>query len=74
MTNEELKITITSLLANATFDEGGEWLNVNADAASWKAFAQQLRNENHLSFNEVSSQFGGESKTGCSQTGSGNRK
>ena len=50
MTNEELKITITSLLANTTFEEGGEWLNVNADAASWKVFAQQLRNENNLSF------------------------
>lgn len=50
MTNEELKITITSLLATATFDEGGEWLNVNADAAGWKAFAQQLRNDNNLSF------------------------
>jgi NADH:ubiquinone oxidoreductase subunit C len=50
MTNEELKITITSLLANATFDEGGEWLNINVDAAGWKAFAQQLRNDNNLSF------------------------
>jgi NADH:ubiquinone oxidoreductase subunit C len=50
MTNEELKITITSLLANATFEEGGEWLNVNVEAANWKSFAQQLRNENNLFF------------------------
>ena len=50
MTNEELKITITSLLANATFDEGGEWLNVNIEAADWKQFAQQLRNNNNLFF------------------------
>jgi len=50
MTNEELKITITSLLANATFDEGGEWLNVNVEAADWKQFAQQLRYDDHLFF------------------------
>ena len=50
MTNEELKITITSLLANATFDEGGEWPNVNIEAADWKQFAQQLRNDNNLFF------------------------
>jgi NADH-quinone oxidoreductase subunit C len=50
MTNEELKITITSLLANTTFDEGGEWLNVNVEAADWKQFAQQLRNEDNLFF------------------------
>ena len=50
MTNEELKITITSLLANATFEEGGEWLNVNVEAADWKQFAQQLRNDNNLFF------------------------
>jgi len=50
MTNEELKITITSLFATATFDEGGEWLNVNVEVAEWKSFAQQLRNNDHLSF------------------------
>jgi len=50
MTNEELKITITSLPATATFDEGGEWLNVNVEVAEWKSFAQQLRNNDHLSF------------------------
>ena len=50
MTNEELKIAITSLLANATFDVGGEWLNVNMEAADWKQFAQQLRNDNNLFF------------------------
>ena len=50
MTNEELKITITSLLDNATFDEGGEWLNVNVEVKNWKPFAQQLRNDDNLFF------------------------
>ena len=50
MTNEELKLTITSLLATATFDEGGEWLNANVEVAEWKSFAQQLRNDTNLSF------------------------
>jgi NADH-quinone oxidoreductase subunit C len=50
MTNEELKIKITNLLANASFEEGGEWLNVNVDAADWKSFAHQLRYEDDLFF------------------------
>jgi len=50
MTNEELKITISSLLANAVFDETGEWLTVNVEVADWKNFAQQLRSNSHLSF------------------------
>jgi len=50
MTNEELKIKITSLLATATFDEGGEWLNIQVEAADWKQFAQQLRKEDDLFF------------------------
>ena len=50
MTKEELKTTITSLLANATFEEGGEWLNINIEAADWKQFAQQLRKDDNLFF------------------------
>ena len=50
MTNEELKKTITTLLPNAIFEEGGEWLNINVDEAKWKQFAQQLRNEQDLFF------------------------
>ena len=50
MTNEELKKTITTLLPNAIFEEGGEWLNINVDEAEWKQFAQQLRNEQDLFF------------------------
>ena len=50
MTNEELKIKITTLLATATFEEGGEWLNVNVDAADWKLLAHHLRYEDDLFF------------------------
>ena len=32
MTKEELKIKLTELLPTATFDERGEWLNINIDA------------------------------------------
>ena len=50
MTNEALKIKITSLLATATFEEGGEWINVNIDAADFKSFVQQLRYDEELFF------------------------
>jgi len=50
MTNEELKLKITTLLPNAVFEEGAEWVNVNVDAADFKRFAQQLRSEDDLFF------------------------
>ena len=50
MTNEELKIKITSLISPATFEEGSEWVNVNIDAADFKAFLQQLRYDEELFF------------------------
>ncbi len=50
MTSEELKIKINELLPSATFEEGGEFLNINAEANDWLAFAQQLRNDEALFF------------------------
>jgi NADH-quinone oxidoreductase subunit C len=50
MTNEELKTRITELLASATFEEGGEWINVNIDPKDLVPFVQQLRNDNSLQF------------------------
>ena len=50
MGNEELKTTITGLLPSATFDEGGEWLNINVEPKDWLPFAQQLRNNDSLIF------------------------
>ena len=48
---EDLKTWITELLPAATFEEGGEWLNVHVEASAWPAFATQLRNEESLLFN-----------------------
>lgn len=50
MTNEELKLKITTLLPNAGFEEGGEWVNVNVEAADFKRFAQALRYTDDLFF------------------------
>ncbi|HQW44635.1 MAG TPA: hypothetical protein PLX74_10670, partial [Chitinophagaceae bacterium] len=50
MLNEELKAKITELLPAATFDEGGEWLNINIEPKDWLPLAQQLRNDNSLFF------------------------
>lgn len=50
MTNEELKIKITELLPEATFDEGGEWISVNVEPQSWLSFARQLRSDDALYF------------------------
>lgn len=50
MNNEELKTKFTELLPAATFDETGEWLNINVEAADWLSFAEKLRNEDSLFF------------------------
>ena len=51
MITDELKIKITELLPGSTFDEGGEWLNINIEPKDWLALAQQLRNDIALHFN-----------------------
>lgn len=50
MSNEELKTKINELLAAATFDETGEWLNIAVDHKDWLPFAQNLRKEESLQF------------------------
>lgn len=50
MSAEELKIKIAELLPNATFEEGGEWLNITINPKEWLPLAQQLRNDNALYF------------------------
>lgn len=50
MNAEELKIKITELLPSASFEEGGEWLNVNIEAGSLLSFMKQLRNDKLLNF------------------------
>jgi NADH:ubiquinone oxidoreductase subunit C len=50
MTTEELKIKITELQPAATFEEGGEWLNINIESKDWLSLSMQLRNETSLFF------------------------
>ena len=50
MTNEELKIKITELLPEATFDESGEWITLNMEPQSWLSVARQLRSDDALYF------------------------
>ena len=50
MVTEELKTKITELLPAATFEEGGEWLNIIVDSKDWLSLAQQLRNDDQLNF------------------------
>jgi len=51
MLTEELKAKITELLPVASFEEGGEWLNINIDPKDWLPLAHQLYNEASLNFN-----------------------
>ena len=50
MVTEELKTKIAELLPAATFEEGGEWLNIIVDSKDWLSLAQQLRNDDQLYF------------------------
>ncbi|MEP7166094.1 MAG: NADH-quinone oxidoreductase subunit C [Ferruginibacter sp.] len=51
MNNEELKTKLTELLPAATFEEGGEWLNINIEPKDWPAIAEKLRYDETLFFN-----------------------
>lgn len=50
MLDEELKIKIIELLPSATFEEGGEWININVEVNDWLPFAEKLRHEGTLYF------------------------
>ena len=50
MNKEELKIKLTELLPTATFDESGEWLNMNIAAGDLLTVAELLRNNPELNF------------------------
>ena len=50
MTKEELKIKLTELIPTATFDESGEWLNINMATADFLSAAEIFRNKVELSF------------------------
>ena len=51
MLNEELKTRISELNPSVTYEEGGEWLNINTESGDWLSIAQQLRNDESLFFN-----------------------
>lgn len=50
MTNEELKIKLTAFFPSATFDESGEWLNMNISAIDLPATTNILRHDPVLNF------------------------
>ena len=50
MRNEDLKIKISELLPTVSFEEGGEWLNINLEANDWLPFAKQMHNKEALFF------------------------
>ena len=50
MTKEELKIKLTESIPTATFDEGGEWLNIIITPGDLLASADILRNKPELNF------------------------
>ena len=50
MLKEDLKIKITELLASASFDEAGEWLNISIEPSEWPDFANKLRHTPGLDF------------------------
>jgi len=50
MTKEELKIKLTELLPAATFDETGEWLNMNIAVADFLNTVKLLRTDPVLQF------------------------
>lgn len=50
MSNEELKLKITELLPNASFDESGAWLNIMVAPVDWPQLASQLRTDETLFF------------------------
>ena len=50
MTKEELKIKLSELFPTATFDESGEWLNVNIAPENFLSAAEILRTKLELNF------------------------
>ncbi|HEX5002433.1 MAG TPA: NADH-quinone oxidoreductase subunit C [Bacteroidia bacterium] len=43
MTREELQSRLPELVPGATFEEGGEWLNMKVDASAWKELPAALK-------------------------------
>lgn len=50
MTNDELKKRILEILPGASFEEGGQWLNIYMEPRDWRLFSNSLRNLPELNF------------------------
>lgn len=50
MTNDELKNELLQTYPALIVEEGGEWVNVLVESASWESFAKQLQKNSNLSF------------------------
>jgi len=50
MSNEDLKIKFLELVPEASFEEGGEWLNLFVPVEKFKSFMQDLRTGAGLDF------------------------
>ena len=50
MSNEELKLALSSLQPAITYEEGGEWLNLYVAPDDWLTFAKELRYHYDLYF------------------------
>ena len=50
MLNEELKIQFSGMLPAISFEEGGEWLNVQVSPEEFREFATRLRSTKGLEF------------------------
>lgn len=50
MDNEAVKIKISEWLPDVQFDESGEWLNIEVDAAKWHPLAVALRDDELLQY------------------------
>lgn len=53
MDKETLKVKITEIMPEATFEEGGEWLNVLIEPAMWPVLAPLLRQDESLYFDSM---------------------
>ena len=50
MSKDELKIKLAELIPSATFDESGEWLNINITPPDFMSSIEILRNKGELNF------------------------
>ncbi len=53
MTNEILKERISAIVPDASFEEGGQWLNVLISSEKWLSVALELRNNDELLFDNL---------------------